>query len=159
MVNPAIKDDYTVTLGLFSDGGCCTSVQTMSMGVLDSCHNANQSFQGFSQSVGQTMFGRNIKLLTYAGSDCTNGTFNTYDLSNYGSCFSSDNPWDSFKIASVAPTTTTSTQTTATPTCSSTPPAIKDDNTVIIGLYSDADCCNAVETISLGVLDTCHIAT
>lgn len=83
---PAIKDANTVTVKLYSDDSCCNVLQTTSMGVLDECHNAAGSFYSLRQAVGQNMFGRNIHIASYTGTDCA-GDASIEQLTNTAECW------------------------------------------------------------------------
>jgi hypothetical protein len=146
---PAVAGDNLVALQLYKENSCCTSVETIKMGTLDSCHNADAPFQGFYQSVGKNMFGRGIHVVTYEGRDCL-GAISNFKLTNTAQCFPHGSNWQSFKIA------VTSDSDGAN--CAPDPPAIASDNTISLKLFDEANCCTPVETIKLGTLDSCHNA-
>ncbi len=70
IMQPPKKDDNTVTLNLYSDEGCCNLVQTMSIGTIGACHRTNQPFTGWTQNVGQNLFGRDLHIGLFGTNDC-----------------------------------------------------------------------------------------
>ncbi|KAF7557988.1 hypothetical protein G7Z17_g226 [Cylindrodendrum hubeiense] len=95
---PSIASDSTVNLRLFTESNCCSAIQTMKIGSLNNCHNSSNPFQSFYEAVGSSMFGRNIRVYTYTGKDCS-GTESSFKLTNQVQCWSSGATWNSFKIA------------------------------------------------------------
>ena len=146
-----IASDTTVSLKLFSGSSCCSPVETIKMGTLDSCHNADANFGSFIEAVGQDMFDRGIQVVTYEGTDCT-GTSQSSKLTNSRQCFTNTRslsaPFKSFKM-SVSGSTTT---------CTATQPAAVATNNVALNLFSDSGCCTQFQTIKMGTLDSCHDA-
>ena len=70
---PGIVDANSVHVTFYGDLGCCNPIQTTNMGVLNECHQSVAGFQSWRQSVGQNLFGRNIKIHAYTDFSCTQG--------------------------------------------------------------------------------------
>jgi hypothetical protein len=66
---------------------------------LNQCHNAANKFGSVTQHVGQGMFGRDIHIRTYTGTDCT-GDSRQVDLTNSDSCDleAGNAHWASFEL-------------------------------------------------------------
>ncbi|KAK3936056.1 hypothetical protein QBC46DRAFT_412472 [Diplogelasinospora grovesii] len=96
---PAIKDANTVTLALYGDSGCCDApFQTISLGVVGTCHTINAPGLGWEQAVGQNMFGQGIKIWTFTDTNCqSNGKF--IDLHNSNTCDFRGEQFQSIKLA------------------------------------------------------------
>ncbi|KAL2786676.1 alginate lyase-domain-containing protein [Aspergillus keveii] len=143
VTGPAIGSDNTVTMELYSDVGCCTTVETIKMGNTGTCHEADASFHSFSQAVGKNEFGWNIHIHTFTQSGCQ-GDYDSFSLSNAATCNKNGAAWKSFMIER---------------DCARHDLDVKNDNTVSLALYRDGDCCvfNG-EDIDLGTLGSCHNA-
>ncbi|KAL4877590.1 alginate lyase-domain-containing protein [Aspergillus karnatakaensis] len=143
VTGPGVQGDNLVTMELYSDIGCCSSFETIKMGTLSSCHNANQDFHGFSQSVGKNEFGWNIHIHTFTQEGCQ-GSSDQFSLTNAATCNKNGIAWKSFMIEM---------------DCARHDLTTKNDNTVSLALYRDGNCCvfNG-EDIDLGTLGTCHNA-
>lgn len=126
----------TVTLDFYK-GDCCHPKSTVTVGVVNACHNLDGSPEGFHQSVGQDMFGKGYKLLFYASQNCGGGIW-TYDLTNKDACWTGG-PWNSFKLLDSTPVPP---PPPPPPQCDSGP-KIRDDDTLSMVLYTDATCCHA----------------
>ncbi|KAL7952086.1 hypothetical protein V8C42DRAFT_306101 [Trichoderma barbatum] len=150
---PAVKDDYTVTLKLFSDAGCCNAFdKTVSKGVLKSCVTPGQSFGGFAMAVGQNPLSQGWKVQMFSEGGCA-GISETYDLSNGPTCYH-DQTWASFQLISED-----SLPPPPPPTCNITQPAVKDDYTVSLDLWSTTDCCSqSVLATHIGATNQCKSA-
>ena len=146
-----IASDTTVSLKLFSGSSCCSPVETIKMGTLESCHNADADFGSFIEAVGQDMFDRGIQVVTYEGTDCT-GTSQSSKLTNSRQCFTNTRSlsasFKSFKISASG----------STATCTAAQPAAVATNNVALNLFSDSGCCTQSQTIKMGTLDSCHDA-
>lgn len=153
-----IQSDSTVSLKLFSGSDCCTPVETLKLGQLDSCHNANADFGSFLEAVGQDMFGQNIHVVTFEGRDCT-GRAQESKLTNSKQCFANSNsgsaPFKSFMISAKG---TDSAASAPLKACSVNQPAGVSDDNVAINLFSDSSCCDQFENIKLGKVNSCHDA-
>jgi hypothetical protein len=145
-----IQSDSTVTLKLFSGSSCCSPVETIKLGQLETCHNADADFGSFIEAVGSNMFDRGIHVVTYEGRDCS-GRAQESKLTNSKQCFTNTNslstPFRSFKISAAGATT-----------CSISQPTGVSTNNVALNLYSDSGCCTKFEDIKLGTLNSCHDA-
>ncbi|KAJ4288361.1 hypothetical protein N0V88_007400 [Collariella sp. IMI 366227] len=147
---PEIASDSTVTLRLFGGSDCCSAVETIKLGQLDSCHNSDADFGSLVQAVGQDMFDRGIKIMSYEGRDCTGNSLST-KLTNNRQCFYNEGAagtrYKSFKITAAG-----------APTCSPQSPASVSDTNVALNLFSDSGCCTKFEDIKLGAKNVCHDA-
>ncbi|KAF2111870.1 alginate lyase-domain-containing protein [Lophiotrema nucula] len=92
-------DDGTVTFELYGDGDCCSSIENIKMGTLDSCHSSNADFTSFQMDVGQNMFGQDVHFLAYSETNCQ-GEVWSKSLTNNVQCWQG-HTWKSMKIASV----------------------------------------------------------
>ncbi|KAI2627758.1 hypothetical protein GGR54DRAFT_652603 [Hypoxylon sp. NC1633] len=128
----------TVTLDLYR-GDCCHPKSTLTVGVVNTCHNLDGSPEGFHQAVGQNMFGNGYRLVFYASQNC-GGLFSTFDLTNKDSCWTGG-PWNSFKL--FAPTPPPPPPPPA-PQCGSGP-NIANDNTLALVLFTEGKCCHTGE--------------
>ncbi|KAK3902244.1 alginate lyase-domain-containing protein, partial [Staphylotrichum tortipilum] len=146
-----IASDNTVSLKLFSGSSCCSLVETIKMGTLESCHNADADFGSFIEAVGQNMFDRGIHVVTYEGRDCT-GTSQESKLTNSRQCFTNSRslsaPFKSFKISASGSTTS----------CAVSQPTAVAASNVALNLFSDSGCCTQSQSIKMGTLDSCHDA-
>ncbi|KAH8667040.1 alginate lyase-domain-containing protein [Xylariales sp. PMI_506] len=100
VTQPAITAN-TVTLNLYSDDTCCSSVETIKMGTLNECHNGNAAFGSFTQAVATTLFNQGIHILLYADADCA-GDADSINLTNTAECWPSSagaSSWQSFMIS------------------------------------------------------------
>jgi hypothetical protein len=154
---PVLESDNNVALNLYGGGDCCTMVEDIKLGTLDSCHNSTLPFRSFVESVGANMFGRNIHVLTYESQGCS-GSAAPWKLSNNGTCLIDPHEqpdWLSFKLS-----VTSDPPSGGGSGCTPTPPDNKNnDNTVTIELYA-GDCCNQmpVETAHIGKTNVCKKA-
>ncbi|XXH06114.1 hypothetical protein Hte_012559 [Hypoxylon texense] len=130
----------TVTLDFYK-GDCCHPKSTVTVGVVNACHNLDGSPEGFHQAVGQNMFGKGYKLVFYAAQNCGGGVW-TYDLTNKDACWTGG-PWNSFRLLDPAPAPP---PPPPPPQCGSGP-KIRDDDTLSMVLYTDASCCHAGEIV------------
>jgi hypothetical protein len=134
--------DNTVTLDLYSEFGCCNSIETIKIGNVGVCHDSNAPFHSLSQAVGSNMFGWLYHIHTYTGTGCTGEAGDALSLTNNKQCTQHGTAWNSFKISQ---------------DCKHITPAISSDNTVTLALYRDGSCCvPVVEKYTLGNLDSCH---
>ncbi|KAI1375694.1 hypothetical protein F4677DRAFT_446323 [Hypoxylon crocopeplum] len=142
----------TMTLDFYK-GDCCHPKSTVTVGVVNTCHNLDGSPEGFHQSVGQNLFGKGYRLVFYVSQNCGGG-FWTYDLTNKDACWTGG-PWKSFKL--FAPTPPPPPPPPA-PQCGSGP-NIADDKTLSMVLFSDAKCCHAGEVLVQPGLDANGVHT
>ncbi|KAJ0417534.1 alginate lyase-domain-containing protein [Aspergillus carlsbadensis] len=136
------KSKTTVTLDLYSQFGCCDSIETIKVGNIGTCHDANKPFHSLSQAVGSDMFGWLYHIHPYAGTGCSGEAGDKISLSNNKHCTQHGTAWKSFRISQ---------------DCRHITPDIASDTTVTLALYRDGNCCvPTIEKISLGNLDECH---
>jgi hypothetical protein len=141
-VNTENESDNTVTLDLYSEFGCCNSIETIKIGNIGVCHDSNAPFHSLSQAVGSNMFGWLYHIHPYSGKGCTGDAGDQISLSNKKECTQHGTAWNSFKISQ---------------DCKHVTPEISSDNTVTLALYRDGNCCvPVIEKYSLGNLDSCH---
>jgi hypothetical protein len=146
----------TVTPELYIDASCCISTHNYTMGNLGECKTPGGTFSSFKQDVGQNMFGRNVKVLLYDGTNYK-GANVVKDLTNKPQC-SQDFNYQSLMIQQVS----SSSSGSSSPSSSCAPMPNKsasggDDNTISLSLLTG--CCNSVETLKLGNLGECRTPT
>ncbi|KAM7190957.1 alginate lyase domain containing protein, partial [Rhypophila sp. PSN 637] len=163
---PTNDSDNTVAVSLFGDTGCCSApVETSKIGKFGVCHNANKPFKGTTQTVGQNLFGRNIKIRQYASRDCSDSAWAEINLSNKALCYVGSGQYQSYMIAEGASSgggggTSSGGGSTGSGagSCNSAQPNKKSDTTVVLSLFKESSCCTAIETSAIGKLDVCHKA-
>ncbi|KAL1844628.1 hypothetical protein VTK73DRAFT_2146 [Phialemonium thermophilum] len=151
---PSIASDSTVTLRLFSADDCCSGlVETIKIGNLNVCDNANAQFSALTQSVGTNLFGRSLRVFAYASSDCSDTSFSVVELSDNDVCIFGAT-WKSFKLAPSGGSS--SPPPPSSPSCGAQPQN-SDPGAMTLDLWSDHGCCGPiVETITVHTLNVCH---
>lgn len=133
-------NDNTITLDLYK-GDCCTPKSTLTIGTasIGKCEDISAlGPEGFTQSVGQNLFGRSLLLTFYFTKDCS-GSFNSYHLTNAGGgCEVAPGPWLGVKLFD-------NTQVT----CAGAPNNQGNPNTVTLDLYK-GDCCTPKSSLTIG---------
>ncbi|CEL00436.1 hypothetical protein ASPCAL00036 [Aspergillus calidoustus] len=132
----------TVTLDLYSQFGCCDSIETIKVGNIGTCHDVNKLFHSLSRAVGKDMFGWLYHIHPYTGAGCTGEAGDKISLSNSKHCTQHGTAWNSFRISQ---------------DCRHITPDTASDTAVTLALYRDGNCCVlTIEKYSLGNLDSCH---
>lgn len=123
------------SVAFYRDGACCVSAKEQTtIGTLEKCHNAGSRFGSITQTVGSNMFGHDIHIEVFTGSDCQ-GDKVEVNLSNKDprcDATGANERFASFRIHGPPPK----------PTCDWRSPTNSDANVVTIDLYNDARCCD-----------------
>ena len=138
-------------------------IDSISLGNLNQCHNAANKFGSVTQHVGQGMFGCDIHIRTYTGTDCT-GDSCQVDLTNSDSCDleAGNEHWASFELFQAPPSVPSAPPPPSAPQGPSgartQQPARGNADQIVLSLsasFAAPPCCDDFATYTISGLDGC----